>query len=143
MQYILSFENFISVDFFAVKLNWSDVKPKICLVTPRCFSIQTSHVFKNFRSVYFHQIVPIRFKIKWYIFSMSITAFIHSNTDSWFDFTSVNFNSQKVDEDKIFERQDILQFLSQCSKYHKYVKSPNHEIGTLSRRLPSSWRCEN
>ena len=44
-------------------------------------------------------------------------------TDSWFDVTSVNFNSQKVHEDKIFERQDILQFLSQGSKYYKYVKS--------------------
>ena len=42
-------------------------------------------------------------------------------TDSWFDVTSVNFNSQKVHEDKIFERQDILQFLSQGSKYYKYV----------------------
>ena len=39
-------------------------------------------------SVYFHQIVPIRFKIKWYIFSVSITACIRSN-----------FNSQKVHED--------------------------------------------
>ena len=74
-------------------------------------------------SVYFHEIVPIRFKINIY-FSMCITACIHSNTDSWFDVTSVNFNSQKVDEDKIFERQDILQFLSQGSKYYKYVKSP-------------------
>ena len=45
-------------------------------------------------------------------------------TDSWFDITSVNFNSQKDDEDKIFEQQDILQFLSQGSKYYKYVKSP-------------------
>ena len=50
-------------------------------------------------------------------------------TDSWFDVTSVNFNSQKVHEDKIFERQDILQFLLQGSKYYKYVKS---HIGTLS-----------
>ena len=83
-------------------------------------------------SVYFHQIVPIRFKIKWYIFSMSKTACIHCNTDSWFDVTSVNFNfnSQKVHEDKIFERQDILQFLSQGSKYYKYIGSlyPNTEI---------------
>ena len=31
---------------------------------------------------------------------MSITACIHCNTDSWFDVTSVNFNSQKVHEDK-------------------------------------------
>ena len=60
-------------------------------------------------SVYFHQIVPIQFKIKWYIFSMSITV--------------CNLNSQKVHEDKIF-KQDILQFLSQGSKYYKYVKSP-------------------
>ena len=43
-------------------------------------------------------------------------------TDSWFDVTPINFNSQKVHEDKIFERQDI--FLSQGSKYCKYVKSP-------------------
>ena len=56
-------------------------------------------------------------------------------TDSWFDVTSINFNSQKVHEDKIFERQDILQFLSQGSKYYKYVKSPNHDIGTLSERI--------
>ena len=35
------------------------------------------------------------------------------DTDSWFDVNSVNFNSQKVDENKIFEWQDILQFLSQ------------------------------
>ena len=55
---------------------------------------------------------------------MSITACIYCNTDSWFDVTSVNFNSQKVHQDKMFERQDILQFLSPGSKYHKYVKSP-------------------
>ena len=121
LQYILSFENFIFVDFLAVKGNGSDVKPGICLVTPRCFNIQTSHGFKNF--FYFHQIVPIRFKIKWYIFSMSITVCIQGNTDSWFDVTSVNFNSQKVHEDNIFEQQNILQFLSQGSKYYKYVKS--------------------
>ena len=63
-------------------------------------------------SVYFHQIVPIRFKIKWYIFSMFITACIHCNTESWFDVTSDHFNSQKVHEYKIFERQDILQLIS-------------------------------
>ena len=34
--------------FLAVKVNGSDVKPGICLVTPRCFNIQTSHGFKNF-----------------------------------------------------------------------------------------------
>ena len=33
--------------------------------------------------------------------------------DSWFDITSINFNSQKIQEDKILEQQDVLQFLSQ------------------------------
>ena len=41
-------ENFIFVDFLAVKVNESDVKPGICLVIPRCFNIQTSHGFENF-----------------------------------------------------------------------------------------------
>ena len=125
LQYILSFENIIFVDFSAVKVNGSDVKPGICLVTPRCFNIQTSHGFKNFCLFSSNSTVPIRFSVKWYIFSMSITECIHCNTYSWSDVTSVNFNSQKVHEDKIFEGQDIMQFLSQGSKYYTYyVKSP-------------------
>ena len=31
LQYILSFENFIFVDFLAVKINGSEVKPGICV----------------------------------------------------------------------------------------------------------------
>ena len=54
-------------------------------------------------------------------------------TDSWFDVTSVNFNSQKVHKDKIFERQDILQFLPQGSNF-QICKIPNHDIGTLRNR---------
>ena len=46
-------------------------------------------------------------------------------TDSWVDVTSVNFNSEKVLEDKIFGWQDILQFFSWASEDFKYVKSPN------------------
>ena len=88
-------------------------------------------------SVNFQQIVPIRFKIKWYIFSMSITACIHGNTYSWFDLTFVNFNIKKVQEDNVFERQDILQFLSQCSKYYK-CKIPNHDIRTLKLKCEFS-----
>ena len=30
-------------------------------------------------------------------------------TDSWVDVTSIDFNRKKVNEDKIFDRQDILQ----------------------------------
>ena len=45
---------------------------------------------------------------------------------SW-TFLAVKVNGsdvKTVHEDKIFERQDILQFLSQVSKYYKSVKSP-------------------
>ena len=76
-------------------------------------------------SVYFHQIVPIRFRIKWYIFSMSKIACFHYNTDSWVDVTSITFKSKYVHEDNIFDRQDILQFFSGVSKDYKYAKSPN------------------
>ena len=44
--------------------------------------------------------------------------------DSRYDITSVNFNSEKVDEDDIFVRQDISQFFSGESKDYKYLKSP-------------------
>ena len=49
-------------------------------------------------------------------------------TDYWVDVTSVDFNSKTIHEDKIFDRQDILQFFSGVSKDYKYVKSPKHEI---------------
>ena len=45
-------------------------------------------------------------------------------TDSRYDITSVNFNSEKVHEDDIFVLQDILQFFSGESKDYKYLKSP-------------------
>ena len=46
-------------------------------------------------------------------------------TDSHYDITFVNFNSEKVHEDDIFVLQDILQFFSEESKDYKYLKSPN------------------
>ena len=45
-------------------------------------------------------------------------------TDSRYEITSVNFNSEKVHEQDIFVRQDILQFISRESKDYKYLKSP-------------------
>ena len=56
---------------------------------------------------------------------MSITVCFHYNTDSWVDITSVTFKSKNVHEDKIFDRQDILQFFSNISKDYTYVKPPN------------------
>ena len=46
-------------------------------------------------------------------------------TNSWVDVTSVNVKSEKIHKDKMFGRQDILQFFSELSKDYKYVKSPN------------------
>ena len=42
------------------------------------------------------------------------------NTDSWV--TSVNFNSKKVHEDKLFGRKDILQFFSRVFTNYEYTK---------------------
>ena len=54
-------------------------------------------------------------------------------TDSRYDITSVNFNSEKVHEDDIFVLQDILQFFSGESKDYKYnvFKIPIDVIRTL------------
>ena len=54
-------------------------------------------------------------------------AYLYIKTlwSSYCDVTSVYFNSKKIHEDKIFDRQDILQFFSGVSKDYKYAKSPN------------------
>ena len=36
-----------------------------------------------------------------------------------------SLTAKKIHEDKIFDRQNILQFFSGVSKDYKYVKSPN------------------
>ena len=60
--------------------------------------------------------------------------YIKTLWSSYYDVTSVNFNSKQIHEDKIFDRQDILQFSLGVSKDYKYVKSiiPKHEMGTLN-----------
>ena len=55
---------------------------------------------------------------------VGISLYKNHFTDSSYDIASVNFNSEKVREDNIFVRQDILQFFSGESKDHKYLKSP-------------------
>ena len=45
-------------------------------------------------------------------------------TDCRYVIASVNFNSEKVHEDDIFVRQDVLHFFSGESKDYKYLKSP-------------------
>ena len=101
------------MEFLAVKINGSDVKPGICVrVNTRSYR-DTENISLDFE--------PNRY----YLMKINRNSWSYE-TDSWFDVTSdnFNFNSQKVHEDEVFQRQDILQFLSQGSKYDKYVKSP-------------------
>ena len=51
---------------------------------------------------------------------------------SYYDVTSVDFNSKKIHEGKIFDRLEILQFFLGVSKDYKYVKSPNMSLGTVN-----------
>ena len=53
---------------------------------------------------------------------------IFISRDPCYDITSINFNSEKVHEDDIFVRQDILQFFSGESKDYKYLKSPSIDV---------------
>ena len=54
---------------------------------------------------------------------VGISLYENLFTDSRYDITSVNFNSEKVRFD-IFVQQDISQFFSGESKDYKYLKSP-------------------
>ena len=48
------------------------------------------------------------------------------STRAYYDVTSGNnFDCEKVDEDDIFERQDVLHCFSEESKDYEYAKSPN------------------
>ena len=49
MQYILSFENFIFVDFLAVKVNGSDVKPGICVTVNTHSYRHTENISLDFK----------------------------------------------------------------------------------------------
>ena len=51
--------------------------------------------------------------------------YIKTLWSSYYDVTSVDFNSKQIHEDNILDRQDILQFFSEVSNDYKYVKSPN------------------
>ena len=131
----LSFKFWVFLDFLQILtcdrhtiFQYILVKSDLCSLRPFLKRMPNIKITtKNWEflrfSVYFHQIVPIRFRLEGYIFSMSITACFHYNTDSWVDVISVNFNSKKVNEDEFFDRQDILWFFSDVSKDYKYVKS--------------------
>ena len=56
---------------------------------------------------------------------INLCLYIKTFWSSYYDVTSVVFNSKKIHKDNIFDEQDILQFFSEVSKDYKYVKSPN------------------
>ena len=93
---------FIMEHFFAFKVDRSDVNPAICPIT--------SQVFENFclfatnstwsvqnQEIYFQYILNCVFLL-WH----SFLGWRHS----------VNFKSNKIHENKIFVKQDIIQFFS-------------------------------
>ena len=82
-------------------------------------------------SVHFHQIVPIRFRTKWYIFSMSITACFHHKTDSWVDVTSVKFNSKKSPRKWKFRPTRYITISLRSIQRFQIYKIPNGETGPL------------
>ena len=103
------FENVIFVDFLAVKVNRSDVTPGICLVTPQCFTIQTSHGFKNFclfssNSTYSVQNQVIYFQ---YVYKFTVTQ-IPGLTSLPLTLTAKKSMKIKFSNDKIY-----------CNSYHR------------------------
>ena len=88
-QGILSGQNFIFVDFLLLKVDGSDVISIVCLITlAGYFNIQKRHKIDNF-CLFSPSSIPIRFRIEWDIFSMSISVY---KTNSW---NVVTFHSKK------------------------------------------------
>ena len=53
--------------------------------------------------------------------------YIKTLWSSYYDITSIDFNSKKIHKDKIFNRQDILQFFKIIPRL-QICKIPKHEI---------------
>ena len=78
-----------------------------------------------FTFFYLRNFIFFAVKVDGYDVKPGICLYENLRTYPWVDVTSVNFNSKKVLEDKIFGWQDILQFFSWASKAFKYVEFPN------------------
>ena len=104
---------------FAVKVDGSDV----IVGTPECLNIQTRHKFENFCLFSLNSTYLIQNQVRYFQYVYNCVFSLWA--DFYYDVTSVDFNSKKVREDKIFGRQDTLQFFAGVFKDYKYVKSPN------------------
>ena len=122
MQYILSFLNFIFVDFFAGKVDkvtGSDVivgtlleRNSVCNRELYVFLV-ISCTRTNTKGILASKNMPNRC----ILYALS--------TRAYYDVTSSNnFDCEQGHEDDIFE-QDVLHFFSEESKDYEYAKSPN------------------
>ena len=111
--------------FVAVKVDGSDVNPGICLITPGCFNIQTSHGFENFKQ--YRTCVFCSDLKDLHVFSvyMSITACFHYNcqipglTSLPLNLTAKKSTKMKFSTDKIY-----YNFSQTYPKITINVKSP-------------------
>ena len=113
----MSVENFIFVDFFALKCNGSGINPGICVIVKTRSHRHTENISLDSEPNRYY-LMNLKFMARLYI----KTPWSYE-TDSWVDVTSVDINNKKIHEDKIFDWQNILQFFSGASKDYKYVKS--------------------
>ena len=50
-------------------------------------------------------------------------SFVSSYKNDLNDVSSSNFNSQKDQEDEVFLQENMLHFVSKCTKHRRYVES--------------------
>ena len=104
------------MDFFAVKIvTGSDV-----IVRTGGQGAEYTSIWHVFRSKNSLRILSRK--------TFSVANIVSFQKRAYYEITScyfVDFDSEKVHEDEIFERQDVLHFFSEESKDYEYVKSPN------------------
>ena len=118
--------------------SWTVLLLKLTEVaSPRILSRDSKRAKYLRNYVHFHQIMPIRFRIKWYIFSMFITACFHYNTNSWVDLDSVEFNSKKYSKITFFANKIYYNFIREYSNIINILNATLHyKRGTsVSREL--------
>ena len=111
--------------------SWTVLLLKLTEVTlPRILSHSSKRAMYLIIYVHFHQIMPIRFRIKWYIFSMFTTACFHYYTNSWVDVDSVEFNSKKYSKITFFANKIYYNFIREYSNIINILNT-QVRIGTL------------
>ena len=116
----MSVENFIFVDFFAVKGNGSDVIQGICVIVKTRSYRHTENIsLESEPNRYYLMKNKQKFSNPWLVYTLKHPGVIRQIPG----LTSLpsTLTEKKVHEDEVFDRQDILQFFSDLSKDYKYV----------------------